>query len=653
MTKSTKKVGNTARRHQMEQYKQLYDAMITEAEGGGNDANWVGLGSVDTGNAINGGDGSRGGIDDDGDFWAKLKRGRSSGSHQAIASGGSKGGDTRSTTSSSTGLLLRVPPRPPPSGKNAHGSDERNPYVVSDVDTAKAADGRRGKERSSGGSKHSSASSRHSTDFEVVIEGGVARAGDNYSSSGSKNSDWEGHAKGEQKDAKQRGESTSPSGRGLRRPSLEGDAALSSFADALVISQRGRDKKGSSRSRSGSIGGSSSRGRRRRPSNDGSTAEDSRTNNDLGERENRDRRSLSRESSRASSRSSRGTDQQGHVKEKRGRRRRRSRSRGSSRGSSGRSRGNSSDSSRYGDDSEGYNSENAATANEAQRQKKGIFGKIKQFAGKVKTTLEESLGTSGGVHKLKYKMGERARYRIHRISESLEPYVDMETYTVEVEIVGVHIDAVLADPYYTIQLPDDTRKQTNWLNLTPLSWYKKSASQNEDDRHGAITGDSRHRRRSRSRSSGRRRRERSGSSSSSHRHKRRSLSRGSSHDDGSSRSACSSSRQSTASSHRRASSSRRRSPSPAQLWHGEGSVVRANHRSKSPHLRGSSRSKRQTKSSSRERSTSSGRRSGRTHQRRASKNSEHDHYTSVPTSINDSTASLGKEIEFKRQSCEF
>jgi hypothetical protein len=45
-----------------------------------------------------------------------------------------------------------------------------------------------------------------------------------------------------------------------------------------------------------------------------------------------------------------------------------------------------------------------------------------------------------------------------------------------VEIVAVHVDAVLEIPYYTIQLPNKTRKKTSWDNLMTLAEYKKAKS---------------------------------------------------------------------------------------------------------------------------------------------------------------------------------
>jgi len=42
-----------------------------------------------------------------------------------------------------------------------------------------------------------------------------------------------------------------------------------------------------------------------------------------------------------------------------------------------------------------------------------------------------------------------------------------------VEIIAVHVDAVMEHPYYTIKLPDGQSKQTSWDNLMTLSQYKK------------------------------------------------------------------------------------------------------------------------------------------------------------------------------------
>ena len=38
----------------------------------------------------------------------------------------------------------------------------------------------------------------------------------------------------------------------------------------------------------------------------------------------------------------------------------------------------------------------------------------------------------------------------------------------------VLFDAVLEMPYYTIELPDGTQKQTSWDKLMPLSEYHKA-----------------------------------------------------------------------------------------------------------------------------------------------------------------------------------
>jgi len=46
-------------------------------------------------------------------------------------------------------------------------------------------------------------------------------------------------------------------------------------------------------------------------------------------------------------------------------------------------------------------------------------------------------------------------------------------FIITVEIIAVHVDAVMEHPYYTIKLPDDQCKQTSWDNLMTLSQYKK------------------------------------------------------------------------------------------------------------------------------------------------------------------------------------
>jgi len=115
------------------------------------------------------------------------------------------------------------------------------------------------------------------------------------------------------------------------------------------------------------------------------------------------------------------------------------------------------------DDWEGYTKE---TAPGEKKEKKGLFLKIKRFAGGVK----KSLGLQG-VHK--FKLGEKARYKMSRAKHSLESF-DPNTQTAEVEIVGIHIDAVLQIPFYTILFDDDSRKQTNWEMLIPIAdWNQK------------------------------------------------------------------------------------------------------------------------------------------------------------------------------------
>ena len=46
-------------------------------------------------------------------------------------------------------------------------------------------------------------------------------------------------------------------------------------------------------------------------------------------------------------------------------------------------------------------------------------------------------------------------------------------FVITVEIIAVHVDAVMEHPYYTIRLPDGQCKQTSWDNLMTLSQYKK------------------------------------------------------------------------------------------------------------------------------------------------------------------------------------
>jgi len=62
-----------------------------------------------------------------------------------------------------------------------------------------------------------------------------------------------------------------------------------------------------------------------------------------------------------------------------------------------------------------------------------------------------------------------------------------------VEIIAVHVDAVMEHPYYTIRLPDGQAKQTSWDNLMTLSQYKKikaagdhtTSSQQPDEKEGS------------------------------------------------------------------------------------------------------------------------------------------------------------------------
>ena len=58
-------------------------------------------------------------------------------------------------------------------------------------------------------------------------------------------------------------------------------------------------------------------------------------------------------------------------------------------------------------------------------------------------------------------------------------------------VIAVHVDAVLELPYYTISLPDNTRKHTNYNNLMTLSDYKKKMASlgrmdREDNRRGRL-----------------------------------------------------------------------------------------------------------------------------------------------------------------------
>ena len=155
------------------------------------------------------------------------------------------------------------------------------------------------------------------------------------------------------------------------------------------------------------------------------------------------------------------------------------------------------------EDWEGHTKETAPP----KKEKKGLFlRKISKIAGSVK----KKIGLQGS-HK--FKLGEKARYRMSRIKDSLESF-DPETKTAEgesillrwcllsnflnishftilsaVEIVGIHVDAVLEMPYYTIVFDDGSRKQTNWANLIPISEFNKQhtelASVQEKPRSGS------------------------------------------------------------------------------------------------------------------------------------------------------------------------
>lgn len=104
-----------------------------------------------------------------------------------------------------------------------------------------------------------------------------------------------------------------------------------------------------------------------------------------------------------------------------------------------------------------------------EKKKKGLlFKTMKRFGKKVSKAFNSGPGFK------KYKVGEVARYNIGKIRDSLESF-DPQDPTVEVVIVAVHIDAVLEIPYYTIQLPDGSRKQTNMENLIPLEEYNNGA----------------------------------------------------------------------------------------------------------------------------------------------------------------------------------
>jgi len=134
------------------------------------------------------------------------------------------------------------------------------------------------------------------------------------------------------------------------------------------------------------------------------------------------------------------------------------------------------------DESTGYPTKITVTSDitSNRQNKKGFFRKMKKLAGKVRTTLGVS-----GVHK--YRVGDLARYRVGKVPRCLDTY-DPETRTVEVEIRAVHIDAVLDMPYYTIQLPVGSSKQTNWDNLVPLAEYNKTMVSNNDPYNNSNNG---------------------------------------------------------------------------------------------------------------------------------------------------------------------
>jgi hypothetical protein len=122
-----------------------------------------------------------------------------------------------------------------------------------------------------------------------------------------------------------------------------------------------------------------------------------------------------------------------------------------------------------------YAADNVSTGKNQQltNKKGGIFQRIKNLAGKVKTTLGVT-----GVHK--FQLGESARYKTLKVKNKswmiAEGTYDVETLTAAVDIVAVHIDAVLEMPYYTVQLSDGSLKRTNWDKLMTLSDYKKLKS---------------------------------------------------------------------------------------------------------------------------------------------------------------------------------
>ncbi|EED86668.1 predicted protein [Thalassiosira pseudonana CCMP1335] len=136
-----------------------------------------------------------------------------------------------------------------------------------------------------------------------------------------------------------------------------------------------------------------------------------------------------------------------------------------------------------------------ASGTDAKKGKKGLFGKMRKLGAKVSNGVSKVFLPGGSMFR-KYKVGEKARYNIGKIRDSLETF-DPCDLTVEVTIIAVHIDAVLEIPYYTIQLPDGSRKQTNMEHLMPLEDY------NNGRRAESRLGHHRHRSSSRSRSTSR------------------------------------------------------------------------------------------------------------------------------------------------------
>ena len=80
--------------------------------------------------------------------------------------------------------------------------------------------------------------------------------------------------------------------------------------------------------------------------------------------------------------------------------------------------------------------------------------------------------------------------------------LDHEHKTIDVTIVGVHIDAVLEIPYYTILLPNGHKKMTDMERLLPFSNTTSSSNGNREGRSHSSNSSSHHHR-SRSRSSSR------------------------------------------------------------------------------------------------------------------------------------------------------